>query len=60
VSPYDQLDSPEEMRSDAAAVHLPAVVSAPSAPATTWLRDLPTRELEVSEAARRLASVVVE
>jgi hypothetical protein len=60
VSAYQDLDGPETMRDDASRVsrNLHAPHSAPSFLVVDYPRDVPKREIRVSEAAQRLANAL--
>jgi len=60
VTAYHDLDSPETMHTDAAAAtrNLPAPQAAPDYFVVDYHRDLPKREIRISEAAQRLANAL--
>ena len=61
MTAYHDLDSPQTMHADAAAVGARLAVPAPLDGADLWStypRDLPKPEIEISEAARRLADAI--
>ena len=60
VSAYQDLDSPETMRDDASEVgrHLPAPHAAPDLIVVKYPRDVPKREIDVTEAAQRVANAL--
>ena len=60
MTAYHDLDSPETMHADAAAAgqRLPTPHAAPDYFAVDYDRDLPKREIEVTEAAQRLANAL--
>jgi hypothetical protein len=65
MTAYHDLDSPQDMRTDAAAMLLPAARDLSFATPYADLfaqfpTDRPKREVEVSEAARRLAEAIYE
>ena len=60
MTAYHDLDSPQTMREDAAAAtrNLPAPHAAPDYFVVDYDRDLPKREIRISEAAQRLANAL--
>jgi hypothetical protein len=60
VTAYDDLDTLQAMRDDASVVtrNLPAPHAAPGYLLVDYPRDLPKREIEISEAAQRLANAL--
>jgi hypothetical protein len=63
-SSYDELETPAAMREDCAAVgralrlELTAEAAAPSLGYPAYQRDVPERDVEIGEAAARLANVL--
>jgi hypothetical protein len=62
VTAYDDLDSPQTMHADAVAVGARLPLVAPRLAYTDlftdWPTDLPKREIEVTEAAQRIANAL--
>jgi hypothetical protein len=65
MTPYEEIDSPTELHSDCKAVNRrldraarKAVETPPSIHFDDFPRDLPKREIQVSEAAQRLANAL--
>ena len=60
MSAYQDLDSPETMRGDAGEVsrNLPAPHAAPELLVVRYPRDVPKRDIRISEAAQRIANAL--
>ena len=60
MTAYEDLDTPQTMRSDASAVgrNLPVPEAAPSFFLLDYHRDLPKREIKISAAAQRIANAL--
>ena len=60
MTAYDELDTPQTMRTDASAVgrNLPPPEVAPSFFLLDYDRDLPKREIKISKAAQRIANAL--
>ena len=60
MTAYHELDSPQTMHTDAAATtrNLPTPHAAPDYFVVDYDRDLPKREIRISEAAQRLANAL--
>ena len=60
MTAYDELDTPQTMRTDASAVgrNLPQPEAAPSFFLLDYDRDLPKREITISKAAQRIANAL--
>jgi hypothetical protein len=60
VTAYHDLDSPQAMREDASAAthNLPAPHAAPAYLVVDYDRDMPKRDIRISEAAQRLANAM--